>query len=245
MRALLILFCSGSLLLPAAILPQGQAQDDPAKIRDRTKAWSKRLGPVYYGETAAFWESHTLVAATVEAVRFHDDGVSLFTTDTLAVRVRECVPPRLEGARLSLTFTFHLGSVRDRPQGLKPHFRVGDRILVLLEDGKRRSEDAPFAQYRMMQPGDGDWYSYSKDNDPWAVATLKLCRALSTKDVRERLRRIEAILKEEPDERVPTLQRRELDERMRAVLRRSLEAAATQSKQDLDAANRLLKETGK
>ncbi len=63
--------------------------------------------------------------------------------------------------------------------------------------------------------------------------TKRLCRAISTEDVPQRLKLIEAMLKEKPGKRVTT------------VLKRSLEATTSQLERNLQDAKGLLKLTGR
>ncbi len=104
-------------------------------------AWGGELlmAPVAYGETATFWEKHALVDATVEGVRLADDGRSLEVSEHLSLRVQESIPERYATDRrlLPVAIKRFLGTVRDRPQRLEPHFRKGDRLLLLLPMTKK------------------------------------------------------------------------------------------------------------
>jgi hypothetical protein len=215
-------------------------------------AWGGELllAPAAYGETTTFWEKHALVDATVEAVRLADDGRSLEVSEHLRLRVQESIPGRhaADGRLLPVTIKRSLGAVRDRPQGLKPHFRKGDRLLLLLPTTKKEIvlggyvlpqdargrvvEGQEVASYAMM-PGGVELYPFTKERDPIVAETKRLCRAISTEDVPQRLKMIEAMLKEKPGKRVT------------AVLKRSLEATASRLEGDLQDAKRLLKLTGR
>src|SRR5262249_60993617 len=129
------------------------------------------------------------------------------------------------------TVQLPLGSGRGRPEGLRPHFRKGDRLLVLVGKGR----DAPgegLTSYAMM-PGGGDWYGFTEDDDPAVSEAKGLCRALAAKEVGERLRLMAGLLKAKPGGRA------------RGVLRRGLEATREPAQRGAAGAGRRREEVGK
>jgi hypothetical protein len=179
------------------------------------------LGPVAFGDTARFWETHALVVGTVERARLEYDQANLIVREHLRIRVKESIPNRHK--RRVSSVADRLVVAYDRPVvPPPPRYHVGDELMLIASTAEHE-----FNSYAMMPSGQE--VCVIKELSPALVEeTKRLCEALATADLSKRMARIDSMLQAKPGKRT------------QFVLQRRLESSTEELQAGLQEATRLL-----
>jgi hypothetical protein len=209
---------------------------------------------VAYGDTPDFWETYALVVATVIDVKHRDESLYRVVSDIKLSVQESVPNRFRPGTEFSLTYAIDIHSrpIRDRP-GYAVDLGTGDRVMLMMTEEKGKLVDAtprlnvlpdidPSAfidlkkgskpillvvEFRgissfAMLPA---WsMKYPEKDDAVVAETVRVCQALSEKDVTRRLQLIAALRQTNPNDRVRELLRRRLETTLETSLREAQEA---------------------
>ena len=137
-----------------AFVPQPQVAPAVLRLGDQVL-----LGPITYGDTTKFWESHTVVVGTIRESRqeYLPDGKPI-SREHVGIRVEETVPQRCLSERRMLRISRDRPVVAfDIPADPPPAlYRVGTRIMLLVANAAvddPQKETFELRSYAMMPHG--------------------------------------------------------------------------------------------
>lgn len=191
------------------------------------------FGRIIYGDTAKFWETHTLIMGTVAESRqeYLPKGEPR-CLEHVGIRIDETVPQgRFVDQRLRRVTRERPVIAYDVPAEPPPQlYRVGTRILLLVsaekEDGK---VDFEFKSYAMMPNGSREMLFLEGVDERLLESTKTLCQALSTDNPSQRVAKLGKFLKEN------------VSPREKHVVRHSLQTSIKELESGLEEAKRIQK----